>query len=166
LNAKIGFIILFFTLSIGKATEPLLPPYYEYNITGHLENTKTKNNANYTLQLFGLPNKKYNVEKWIQCKGMNKANERPIFLTDSTGYFSLKVNNQFLFDSIKVGLISPDKILFGQSAYINESTLTKVEVQYTESNKSGCTSCGTEPIKYRTEKYIYNNSSYKIKIGV
>jgi hypothetical protein len=166
MKLKAAYILLFLSLNLGLATEPLPPPYYEYNITGHLENIKTKSNANYTLQLFGLPQGEYKVDNWVQCKGMNKSYERPIYLTDSTGNFSIRVNNQFLFDSIKVGLINPEKFLFGESVYISERSLVKVEKQYSEPNKNGCTSCSTEPINYITEKYIYTNSSYKIKIGV
>lgn len=158
--------LLFFVMSIGLANEPLPPPYYEYYVSGYLENTVTKKNANYTLQLFGLPNKKYFVNEWVQCKGMNRSNEKPIYLTDATGFFYLKVNNEFLFDSIKVGAVSPDKIKYGEVLFVNERDLGTVKVEYSDVENKGCTSCSsTEPTHYRIEKYLYANHNYTIKLG-
>ncbi len=163
LKSRLGLLLVCIALGISIAESPLLPPYYEYNISGQFTNAVTGNNANYTLQMFGLPQNMSVVRDWIQCKGMGRNYETPYYVTDSNGYFDIRVNSEFFFDSIKVGIIDPDTIIFGKTVFINESELEQVVTEYRKP-ESGCNSCSTEPASTIIEKYVYRNYSYSLTI--
>jgi len=101
-------LIFWILLSVNFATSPQ-PPLFEYSYSGHLVCDGIKSKENYTLRLFG---KNEFRDSYTALSGIQIENETSIIITDTTGYYFLTVNSYEPFDSLKVGIVLPDKPIF------------------------------------------------------
>lgn len=106
--SAIVLICSYFTLSI--ATEPSLPPYHQYYVTGRIERLSNGNKSLFVVSLVGKFNT-INQDSLVAIKGMyvQKKGENETYVTDSTGIFSLRISSQEKADSLAVKVSAPDK---------------------------------------------------------
>ena len=159
------FVFLFFiAMNIHFAESPLPAPYYLYFVDGRLSGDSLISKENFAVRLFGM-HKTYQPE-YKALPGMNMGPERPVALTDSNGYFLITVSHYELLDSLKAGVVQPNKpVVFSPAYYVDKDRLKEIKEYYEPDEGPGCSSCSTmEPMETRTVRFEYYLDSVKIEI--
>ena len=155
MKTKLFLYIIIFFLSVGVdfGTTPARI-YYKYFVTGSVLCDSLFSKSGFTIQLFGKSLIDFPSD-YTQLSYSNIDFERPIFITDSTGNFSLIVNSYVFYDSVKTAIIIPGgSHFFSPPYFIDKSSGTPVEIKYTEfSQSSGCGSCTDEPQSTRISRF-------------
>ncbi len=129
------------SFSIGYSESPLPPPYFRYTVSGNIICDTIPDKRDYTVQLFGLS--KYYPSNYRPLKGLLIDIDRPITLTDSSGFYHLIANDHELYDSLKIGIVFPgDAHIFSMPYAVDSSKLNPV-YEYFSKTESGCNSCST-----------------------
>ena len=158
--------LLFAWMSINFGTEPTLPPYHKYIVSGSIICDSISDKANYTVQLFGWS---YNFGKeytLISNSARDKEYVHPIALTDSMGHYNLIVSSDIFFDSIKIGLALPQRsIIFSESYFVDKNNRHEVTEIYNVDKSSGCNcSKQVEAEETRIVRYEYYLSNTVLKL--
>ncbi len=150
---------LFFALSL--ATSPK-EPIIQYNYSGKLVCDSLASLQNYTVTLFG---KAEYEENYRILPGLQIDNEISISISDTTGYFYLSVNSYQRFDSLKLGIILPDKPVFFSKAYsFSENQYYEMTIARDSGEAgSGC-SCVAQPEGFDTKIFIYAQSNIRFSL--
>ncbi len=163
INAVFGLILLTVLFGLSWGTEPILPPYYSYSVSGVLKCDSISDKSNYTILFAGreLKDSAFSVIGGAEGFG----NQHSIDVTDRSGAFNLLVNHQFLFDSIRTGYIGSDNTLkFGKAYKVDTDKLIEIMENVPRGNNVGCSSCTTETTEMRIRNYYYKLENADVDI--
>ena len=155
--------LFFFALNISFSSLPPRP-YYKYYVSGFVKVDSLVNKENFAVQLYGMQ-AEY-MPAYQAIKGIQTGTEQPVALTDSSGFFYIAVGHYLLFDSLKAGVVRPDKpVIYSPPYFIDPNRLKAIDEYYEPDNGHGCTSCSTtEPMETRVAYYEYYLDNVRIEI--
>lgn len=150
----LSIILLSILLGINFGSEPILPPFYKYSLSGYLQCDTLTNKSNYPILFYA---RKIEDSSFLLIDGISElGNQHPVDVTKQDGSFNLIINSYFLFDSVKVGLINKNNVVVFSTAHkIDENNLQPVLEEYVPSSNSGCNSCSSNPTETRIKNYFY-----------
>lgn len=149
-------------MNFNFGSEPVLPPYHQYVVSGSLVCDTLIDKSNFTVAVWGKSI--YFGNEFVQIKNTDLDYEHTLVLTDSLGNYSLLVNSPYFLDSLKIGLIQPQHSpIFSVSYSIDKNNRIADERFFYNEGGSGCNSCSTnETSTSRVIKYQYHLDSTKI----
>ncbi len=158
-------IVILFLFVVNYADSPLPAPYYKYYVGGTIKCDTMIDKSNYSIALFGK--RKDFLTEYSLLNGMFNGNEKPVSLTNSKGEFFIIVSDHRLFDSLKVGWVSPHQsVMLSRSYFVDKSNLI-TETQTSQNNSSsGCSSCSTVEPTTETRIIRYNYHQYDTELNV
>ncbi|MCF8260167.1 MAG: hypothetical protein K9J12_05280 [Melioribacteraceae bacterium] len=149
-------VLLLFVLSVNFASEPTPPPYYRYKIQGNLLCDSFVDLSEYLVVLKGKVNNTEPVTDYTIIDGMGHYGEHPLHTTNSEGFYYLESDSYLLFDSLKLGIFTPDnRLIESESHWVDTSLLREVTDTYNTDNGSGCSSCSVQSTETRIVRYEY-----------
>ncbi len=146
-------------------TEPSLPPYQDFTVSGMLERPAGGSKEGFTVVLCGKSGF-FGDSSFHILRGLGySTNDRPIALTDSSGAFSLRVSS-YEVDSLAVAVVVPDRPLeLGERFFVDKALGTPHRRTYTSGTATGCAGCSTGlDVTERIEYYSYYYSNKNISI--
>ncbi len=136
------------------STEPERPPYYEFNLDGHLERSSGGSKKNFTMVAIGRYNWGEHVLRSDAADEDDLFYSRDIALTDSTGRFFLNIALFDPPDSIAVAVVRPDQeMLRGRFNALAEGQPYE-KIRYYNTDTGGCD--GDSERHSKVEGYVYN----------
>ena len=134
--AAILLICSYFSVSI--ATEPTLPPYHQYFVTGKIERISNGKKGFFVVSLVGKFSR-INTDSLVDLSGTFRPqkNENKTFITDSSGSFSILISSMEKADSLAIKISAPDKQnVIGPLFSVGRASAT-FTIEYTQP-REGC----------------------------
>lgn len=151
------------TLTIDFSTEPTMPPYQSYQVSGNVVCDTLHNLGNYAVTLFGKSFETQN--KFIMIPEYFNDHGKYVDLTDSTGKYFLIADVPYKMDSLKAAIIFHDEETKFSHTFSHDDFQAREDIEFFETGNSGCRSCTNEPFtNNRIIRYTYNIDSIKINI--
>lgn len=150
------FIISMVLAPFLFGTEPSLPPYHDFTVTGVLQRPAGGSRAGFTVVLCGK-SRLMNDSTFQILRGLGySTNDRPVALTDSGGAFQLRVSS-YEVDTLALGVVVPDRpVQLGVPFPVKVSMATPHWETYKSGEATGCAGCATDPpVTSRVRYYSY-----------
>lgn len=146
-------------------TEPSLPPYQDFTVSGMLERPAGGSKEGFAVVLCGK-SRFFGDSSFHILRGLGySTNDCPIALTDSSGAFTLRVSS-YEVDSLALAVVVPDRPLErGEPFFVDKTRGTPHWRTYKSTGATGCAGCSTGPdVTERIEFYSYYYSNKNISI--
>ncbi len=164
----IAITFLGIILSVGIATTPLPPPPHKYFIRGYVQCDTLSDLSNYSIQMFAKHDNHMNEYRPVEGHAENFTGHS-VDLTDTSGYFYIETTSFTYLDSVKVGVVFPDKEpIFSEAIYVDVNGRQAITDFFEENNgmESGCNGCSTNQTIERVVRYEYSLDQINVNLCV